>query len=224
MNRLKSMLTRWLSSLSCPGFVNHPAQRTAVSTDVEATGCLGIDGNDLRHLSYLVCTRGRDQCEACPRFKAFWQRPLGQPTVEEGGMLAGRQVKTDAGHGDREATQVDDRDQKALWSIGKEPPGRRYSNLHPVVRPSSPGVDQPKSCAKQCDAERHGLQGRFIHGARIVAAGSTRVWLTALLITLWMGAIAALSDEPTEFDAMVATAAAARDVEREGAPLSDGAR
>lgn len=46
-------------------------------------------------------------------------------------------------------------------------------------------------------------------------------WPAAVLaVALWLGAGAALSDEPTELDAMRATAAAANDVEREGALLA----
>lgn len=43
--------------------------------------------------------------------------------------------------------------------------------------------------------------------------------LLAVLVALWLGAIVALAHGPDELDAMRATAAAARDIEREGAFL-----
>jgi len=56
-----------------------------------------------------------------------------------------------------------------------------------------------------------------------VISRTTRVWmLTALLVAVWMAGNAALDGRPTETDAARATAAAARDVEREGVQLAGG--
>jgi hypothetical protein len=70
--------------------------------------------------------------------------------------------------------------------------------------PNSPPALQPGNAGQQADPNVRPLWSCL---------------LTALLIALWLGGIAALADEPSELDVMRATAAAARDIEREGAFL-----
>lgn len=120
------------------------------------------------------CVNRLENCETCPRFKAYRQGVATgkNRTPNLHVPVSANQVETDVGHCDRKAADIEHLNDHQPGAIVILSAGHVYPNPDPVLAPASPSIEETKGRAKQGNAERDCLDKVLVHGASKHSSGS----------------------------------------------------
>lgn len=132
------------------------------------------------------CVKRFENCEACPRFKAYWQ-----------GLAAGRSMAVDihplpsfeqdesnVGDGDGKAAEIEHINEHQIGAVIVFPGGHSYPYLDPVLTPASPSIKETERRSKQGNSERDRLDEILVHGGPKHSSGHALNWVLASIAAI----------------------------------------